>query len=279
MAGEMSTDKSAAKKVNINLNFPQVRVNVVAAVLFLVPAVAGALWTWHAQRPGRSSRVSCWAGWRVFRRRSLPNGSAVVLRLGRYVGYRGPGLFWIVPLVDVVAVWIDQRTITTNFAAEQTLTSDAVPVNVDAVLFWMVYDPEKAALEVQDYQQAVSWAAHNGAVGHHRPHVADQSTPWPRADRVGVAEVDRRSDQSLGRDGAIRRDAGRRYPRLAAGRHVARGPGSPRKAGSHHPRRSGSGNRPSLRNGRQVLHRQSDGPPPAGDEHALSSRSFGVMIW
>jgi regulator of protease activity HflC (stomatin/prohibitin superfamily) len=83
----------------------------------------------------------------------------VVLRLGRYIGLRGPGLFWIVPLIDSVTRWVDQRVITTSFAAEQTLTSDTVPVNVDAVLFWMVYDPEKAALEVQDYRQAVSWAA------------------------------------------------------------------------------------------------------------------------
>ena len=84
---------------------------------------------------------------------------AVVLRLGRFVGLRGPGLFWILPFVDRVATWIDQRTITTTFAAEQTLTSDTVPVNVDAVLFWMVHDVQKAALEVQDYPQAVSWAA------------------------------------------------------------------------------------------------------------------------
>ncbi len=84
---------------------------------------------------------------------------AVVLRLGRYVGLRGPGLFWVVPLIDSVSTYVDQRIITTNFAAEQTLTADTVPVNVDAVLFWMVYDPEKAALEVQDYYQAVSWAA------------------------------------------------------------------------------------------------------------------------
>ena len=84
---------------------------------------------------------------------------AVMLRLGRYVGLRGPGLFWIIPFVDTVTKWIDQRVITTSFAAEETLTSDTVPVNVDAVLFWLVYDPEKAALEVQDYQQAVSWAA------------------------------------------------------------------------------------------------------------------------
>ena len=84
---------------------------------------------------------------------------AVVLKLGRFIGLRGPGLFWIVPFIDRVSSWIDQRTITTSFAAEQTLTSDTVPVNVDAVLFWMVHDAQKAALEVQDYSQAVSWAA------------------------------------------------------------------------------------------------------------------------
>ena len=84
---------------------------------------------------------------------------AVVLRLGRFAGLRGPGLFWVVPFIDRVSSWIDQRTITTSFAAEQTLTSDTVPVNVDAVLFWMVHDAQKAALEVQDYAQAVSWAA------------------------------------------------------------------------------------------------------------------------
>jgi regulator of protease activity HflC (stomatin/prohibitin superfamily) len=87
---------------------------------------------------------------------------AIVLRLGRYQGMRGPGLFWIVPFVDTVTSWIDQRTITTSFAAEQTLTSDTVPVNVDAVLFWMVHDVQKAALEVQDYERAISWAAQTG---------------------------------------------------------------------------------------------------------------------
>jgi regulator of protease activity HflC (stomatin/prohibitin superfamily) len=84
---------------------------------------------------------------------------AVVLRFGRFIGLRGPGLFWTIPFVDRVSAWIDQRVITTAFAAEQTLTADTVPVNVDAVLFWMVHDAERAALEVQDYAQAVSWAA------------------------------------------------------------------------------------------------------------------------
>jgi SPFH domain / Band 7 family len=84
---------------------------------------------------------------------------AIVLRLGRFHSMQGPGLFWIVPFFDRVTSWIDQRTITTTFAAEQTLTSDTVPVSVDAVLFWMVHDVKKAALEVQEYAQAVSWAA------------------------------------------------------------------------------------------------------------------------
>ena len=83
----------------------------------------------------------------------------IVLRLGRFHTMQGPGLFWILPFIDTVSAWIDQRTITTSFAAEQTLTSDTVPVNVDAVLFWMVHDPKKAALEVQHYSGAVSWAA------------------------------------------------------------------------------------------------------------------------
>jgi regulator of protease activity HflC (stomatin/prohibitin superfamily) len=84
---------------------------------------------------------------------------AVVLRFGRYQGLRGPGPFFVIPFVDTVSAWVDQRTVTTAFTAEETLTSDTVPVNVDAVLFWTVYDPEKAALEVQDYTAAISWAS------------------------------------------------------------------------------------------------------------------------
>lgn len=85
--------------------------------------------------------------------------SAVLLRLGKFHSLRGPGLFWIIPFIDTITDIIDQRTVTTNFEAEQTLTADTVPVNVDAVLFWVVTDVKKAALEVQNYRQAVSWAA------------------------------------------------------------------------------------------------------------------------
>ena len=84
---------------------------------------------------------------------------AVVLRLGRFHALKGPGLFFIVPVIDAIAYWIDTRVITTSFKAEKTLTKDTVPVDVDAVLFWKVLDPKKAALDVADYQSAISWAS------------------------------------------------------------------------------------------------------------------------
>jgi hypothetical protein len=84
---------------------------------------------------------------------------AVVLRLGKFHGLRGPGLFWMVPIVDSTTMWIDHRVMVTPFNAEKTLTKDTVPVDVDAVLFWVIWDAEKAALEVQDYRQSISWAA------------------------------------------------------------------------------------------------------------------------
>jgi len=83
----------------------------------------------------------------------------VILRLGRFRGLKGPGLFWILPFVDRVVSWIDLRVRTTGFAAEKTLTEDTVPINVDAVLFWIVTDAERAALGVQNYEDAVAWAA------------------------------------------------------------------------------------------------------------------------
>ena len=85
--------------------------------------------------------------------------NAVVLRLGRFQSLRGPGLFFIIPVVDMIPYWIDKRVITSSFTAEKTLTKDTVPVDVDAVLFWKVFDPQKAALDVADYQSAIKWAS------------------------------------------------------------------------------------------------------------------------
>lgn len=157
----MSSSVSSLIQTRSNLpaqNTPSL--NIIAALVFLALAAIGLVATLLTANPvglvvgvvlglllGLSPKIA-----RQWER-------AVVLRLGRYVGLRGPGLFWIFPFVDTIPAWVDQRVITTSFAAEETLTSDTVPVNVDAVLFWMVYDPEKAALEVQNYPQAVSWAA------------------------------------------------------------------------------------------------------------------------
>ena len=84
---------------------------------------------------------------------------AIVLRFGKFRSLSGPGPFWIIPIVDTIPNWIDHRVMVTPFAAEKTLTKDTVPVDVDAVLFWVVWDAEKAALEVEDYQVAIAWAA------------------------------------------------------------------------------------------------------------------------
>jgi regulator of protease activity HflC (stomatin/prohibitin superfamily) len=84
---------------------------------------------------------------------------AVVLRFGHFVGQKGPGLFWIIPVADTITQWIDQRVMVAPFSAEKTLTKDTVPVDVDAVLFWLVWDAEKAAMEVEDYRSAISWAS------------------------------------------------------------------------------------------------------------------------
>lgn len=136
------------------------RINVVAALLFVAPTLLGVLLTVLTLNPfgaivGALLGLIAALSPRVAKQWER----AVVLRLGRYIGLRGPGLFWVWPLIDSVSTYIDQRVIATDFAAESTLTADTVPVNVDAIMFWMVYDAEKAALEVQNYSQAVMLAA------------------------------------------------------------------------------------------------------------------------
>jgi regulator of protease activity HflC (stomatin/prohibitin superfamily) len=87
---------------------------------------------------------------------------AVVLRMGKFNGLKGPGLFFVIPIIDKIDDYIDQRVRVTDFKAEQTLTKDTVPVNVDAVVYWTVWDVEKAALEVQEYEKAISYIAQTG---------------------------------------------------------------------------------------------------------------------
>jgi regulator of protease activity HflC (stomatin/prohibitin superfamily) len=96
-----------------------------------------------------------------------------VLRFGRYIGLRGPGVFHIIPIVDTVSRTVDQRVRVANVSAESTLTRDTVPVNVDAIVFWLVWNAEKSILEVQDFEQAISLSAQTAlreSIGRHELH-------------------------------------------------------------------------------------------------------------
>lgn len=158
MANLVLSNNKSDKPVNAFVNAP--RFNIVAALMFIFPTLIGV-----AASVALGNPVGVLFGMLLgFIGMLSPRVAnqwerAIVLRLGRYVGLRGPGLFWVIPFVDNVKAWIDHRILVTDFAAESTLTSDTVPVNVDAIMFWVVYDAEKAALEVQDYQVAVSLAA------------------------------------------------------------------------------------------------------------------------
>jgi regulator of protease activity HflC (stomatin/prohibitin superfamily) len=134
---------------------------------------------------------------------------AIVLHLGQFAGVRGPGMFFIIPVLQRVAYVIDTRMITTPFNAEQTITADTVPVDVDAVLFWRVVGPEHAALEVENYTEAVGWAAQTAlrdvigrstlatilserpTIDKHLRNIIDQRTePWGiRVDSVEIRDV------------------------------------------------------------------------------------------
>jgi regulator of protease activity HflC (stomatin/prohibitin superfamily) len=157
----MAKKQSTPEKNNTHTN----GVAIFIAVVFYTAAFLGALWLYSAGIPD---------GWvitfgvivaligtyfLIAIRIAAQWEKAVVLRFGKFHGLKGPGLFWVVPLMDTVANWIDHRVMVTPFNAEKTLTKDTVPVDVDAVLFWMVWDAEKAALEVEDYRAANTWAA------------------------------------------------------------------------------------------------------------------------
>src|ERR1700691_4753665 len=95
---------------------------------------------------------------------------AAVLRLGRYKGLRGPGLFFIIPVIDKISDFVDQRIRVTQVSAESALTRDTVPVNVDAIVFWVVWDAQKCILEVEDFRQAIQMSAQTGlreSIGRH----------------------------------------------------------------------------------------------------------------
>src|SRR6202046_5394545 len=100
---------------------------------------------------------------------------AAVLRLGRYIGLRGPGIFMIIPIIDQVSQYVDQRVRVTSVNAESALTRDTVPVNVDAIVFWLVWNAEKSILEVENFTDAVNMSAQTAlreSIGRHELHQA-----------------------------------------------------------------------------------------------------------
>jgi len=139
--------------------------SIVSVIVLAVFAGAGAVATYLLQLEGPRLQIGLAAAALVAGLAALsPRVAsqwerAVILRLGKFTGLRGPGVFWIVPLIERPVIWIDGRVRTTGFAAEKTLTADTVPVDVDAVLFWSVVDPMRAALAVEDFEEAVGWAA------------------------------------------------------------------------------------------------------------------------
>jgi regulator of protease activity HflC (stomatin/prohibitin superfamily) len=144
------------------------RINFFAPLIFIIIVAFGAGLSYAAGAMTGNDILSIWVGIIMLIIAIIITASikvadqwekAVILRLGRFYSIKGPGLFFIIPVIDFISYWIDTRVITTTFKTEKTLTKDTVPVDVDAVLFWKVIDPKTAALDVADYKTAISWAS------------------------------------------------------------------------------------------------------------------------
>src|SRR6202140_3362614 len=142
--------------------------------LFVICLLAGAIITAATKHPAGIITGAVLGIYLMFAIKVVRQWEKVaVLRLGRYVGLRGPGLFHIVPIVETLSPYVDQRVRVANVSAESTLTRDTVPVNVDAIVFWMVWNAEKSILEVQDYGQAIQLSAQTAlreSIGRHELH-------------------------------------------------------------------------------------------------------------
>jgi len=166
MSPTISKDQSLKAQARLQ---PDLHIPGVAGALFGICLLAGAIGALLLTQNGvlNDTWAGAWViGWLllgIFFLFALKVASqwekAVVLRLGKFNKLAGPGMFWLIPIIDTLANWIDHRVMVTPFSAEKTLTKDTVPVDVDAVLFWVVWDAEKAALEVADYRAAIAWAA------------------------------------------------------------------------------------------------------------------------
>ena len=155
----------------MNTELPVNRISGVARTLCLFSCAAGAALAFSL-RTAVPLGVGLAAGlYLLFSIRVADQWEKVaVLRFGRYQGLRGPGLFHIVPIMNSLSRYVDQRVRVASVSAESTLTRDTVPVNVDAIVFWMVWNPEKSILEVQDYDQAIMMSAQTAlreSIGRH----------------------------------------------------------------------------------------------------------------
>jgi hypothetical protein len=159
---------------------------------------------------------------------------AAVLRLGRYIGLRGPGVFFIIPVIDEISQYIDQRVRVTDVKAESALTRDTVPVNVDAIVFWLVWNAEKSILEVMDFDQAITLSAQTAlreSIGRH-----DLSQMITEREMLGK-ELQRILDEKTnpwGNHGAVGGDSRRSHTAGTGRRHVAAGASGEGTSGSHH---------------------------------------------
>jgi regulator of protease activity HflC (stomatin/prohibitin superfamily) len=139
--------------------------------LFVICLLAGAIVTAAIHHPAGIITGAVLGLYLMFSLKVVQQWEKVaVLRLGRYVGLRGPGLFHIVPIVETLSAYVDQRVRVANVSAESTLTRDTVPVNVDAIVFWMVWNAEKSILEVENFIEAINMSAQTAlreSIGRH----------------------------------------------------------------------------------------------------------------
>lgn len=156
---------------------PEIRldgVNSVGLSLLAASTLIGLLLTWATNKPVLLLIAVFIGVYLLFSIRVAdPWERIAVLRLGKFTGLRGPGMFQIIPIVDTVTRSVDQRVRTSSVSAESTLTRDTVPVNVDAIVFWLVWNAEKALLEVQDFQEAIMMSAQTAlreSIGRHELH-------------------------------------------------------------------------------------------------------------
>jgi hypothetical protein len=166
--------KAILKKLGDDVMKPdlsQYRISNVGVALFIVCAAAGGGITAAIGKPVPAIAGALVGLYFLFAIRVADQWEKVaVLRFGRYTGLRGPGIFHVIPVVDRLSTFVDQRVRVANVSAESTLTRDTVPVNVDAIVFWMVWSAEKSILEVQDYSQAITLSAQTAlreSIGRH----------------------------------------------------------------------------------------------------------------